>query len=224
MYPLRDKYELKNLEIRKLQQRYFKFIKNFESYNKDLVEFLKEDALRTQDMAISTTFLFFDKKNYKDYSNEITRELHLLGYVTILSDGINLDSTLKKIFLDKGIEHKSLPALKIGRLCVDNKFSKKNLGTCILSWCVKRAIYMNKLCACRFITLDAKRHKDKEKDSYHFYRKFKFETLKCRKNRTESDIFKQTTGTTSMYLDLFQIILHSEYKIPQIIGSFKNMI
>jgi len=123
--------------------------------------------------------------------------------------------------LTKRIEHKSLPALKIGRLCVDKIAEKRKIGTCILAWCVRRIIFMNNLAACRFITLDAKRHQDKNKDSYHFYRKFQFEILKTRKKQTEDEIIKQKSGTTPMYLDLYQVIKHSENKIPNLMYKLK---
>ncbi len=75
----------------------------------------------------------------------------------------------------------------------------------MLAWAVHRVAYLNPNVACRFITLDAKRHSDDEKDSYHFYKKYGFCVLK-NKNKTEFEIAKQNSGTTSMYLDLYQII------------------
>ncbi|MBU1111565.1 MAG: GNAT family N-acetyltransferase, partial [Nanoarchaeota archaeon] len=87
---------------------------------------------------------------------------------------------------------KSLPALKIGRLCVDDHYLRRGLGRLMIQFAIQKAseINMNKA-GCRFITLDAKRNKDKELDSIHFYKIMGFDILK-----------ERIKGTTPMYLDL----------------------
>ena len=111
---------------------------------------------------------------------------------TLLVDSLHLSPTLKKSFNNKNILYKTLPALKIGRLAVDDRFLKKGFGTILLniSYFVAKSI-STKYSGCRFLVLDAKRNKDKSKDSIHFYKKFGFKILKYRKK-----------GTTPMYLDI----------------------
>lgn len=181
-----EKEKIKPEDLRReiLSGAHLEVIKKFQSYEKELVDFLKEDALDNQNKKVSTTHLWFLKSNNG-----------LIGYITLLTDKISLNPTLKDEFKVKGINYKSLPALKIGRVCVDNKFLKKGIGGLMIQFAVYIVQRMNEKCGCRFITLDAKRNSDKIKDSYHFYRHMGFEVLRDREK-----------GTTSMYKDVFKII------------------
>lgn len=103
-----------------------------------------------------------------------------------------LEGDLKVFFREKDIHYKSLPALKIGRLCVHDNFQRRGLGKLMVLFAITQA---NEICdrrsGCRFITLDAKRNEKRELDSIHFYKKLGFKILKERRK-----------GTTPMYLDL----------------------
>lgn len=151
----------------------------FESYEQELVDFLREDALENQRQRLSVTFLWFYEGKF-------------VSYLTLLTDKINLESDLKEFFKEKGIHYKSLPALKIGRLCVDDRFLRMGLGKLMILAAIQIANEINKNKAgCRFITLDAKRNRNKSLDSIHFYKKMGFKILK-----------ERVKGTTPMYLDL----------------------
>ncbi len=153
-------------------------VKIFRSYEQELVNFLVEDALNNQNHKISVTYLWFLKTG------------ELVGYVTLLNDRINLEGDLKDFFLMKGIQYHSLPALKIGRLCVDNSFLRKGLGTLMVDFSIKIAFNIfDKYSGCRFVVLDAK--KNIANNPIHFYKKLGFKELKERKK-----------GTTPMYFDL----------------------
>lgn len=208
-FNLNDSYDFKNLDLElafeKIKHRHRSIITQFQSYQSELRGFLIDDALRSQELAISNTYLIFDKRNYIQYKKN-KRNLILLGYITISNDAINLDATLKGIFKDKGIPYKALPALKIGRLCIDDRYQGRGLGRCLLVWTAKRVAYLNQNSACRFITLDAKRHPEKTKDSFHFYKKFGFKILKKKGEKSDSEIAQQKSGTNPMYFDLFRII------------------
>lgn len=150
----------------------------FQSYEQELVDFLLDDALANQNHQISVTYLWFLNTG------------ELVGYITLLNDRINLEGNLKDVFRKKGIPYHSLPALKVGRLCVDNSFLRKGLGTLMLAFAAKIAHHIfNEYAGCRFIVLDAKRNP--QNDPLHFYKKVGFHELKERKK-----------GTTPMYLDL----------------------
>ncbi len=154
-------------------------VNGFRSYEPELVAFLIEDALDNQINKIFVTYLWFLKTTDQ-----------LVGYITLLNDRINLEGDLKEAFRNKGIGYHSLPALKVGRLCVDNRFLRKGLGTLMLAFAVKVANHIfNEYAGCRFIVLDAKRNL--QNDPIHFYKKIGFISLKERKK-----------GTTPMYLDL----------------------
>ena len=171
------KIESHEIVIEKINDKHD--LSNFNSYEKELVKFLIEDALNNQNQKLSVTFLWFYEKN-------------LVGYVTLLNDKINLEGNLKEFFREKDIHYKSLPALKIGRLCVHDDFRKKGIGRLMVLFAIKQAneISENKS-GCRFITLDAKRNEKRELDSIHFYKKLSFKMLK-----------ERIKGTTPMYLDL----------------------
>lgn len=164
------------LRIERLHAKHF--LSGFKSYEQELVDFLIEDALNNQNNQISVTYLWFLNSG------------ELVGYLTLLNDRINLEGDLKDIFRKKGIEYHSLPALKVGRLCVDDRFLRRGLGTLMLAFAVKIANHIfNEYAGCRFIVLDAKRNY--QNDPIHFYKKVGFKELKERKK-----------GTTPMYLDL----------------------
>jgi GNAT superfamily N-acetyltransferase len=171
-----DKINVKDIKIERLQQNHN--IKHFKSYEQELADFLIEDALNNQNNQISVTYLWFLNTG------------ELVGYVTLLNDRINLEGELKEIFRGKGIGYHSLPALKIGRLCVDDNFLRKGIGTMIIDFSIKVAFHIfEKYSGCRFIVLDAKRNATN--DPIHFYKKLGFKELKERRK-----------GTTPMYLDL----------------------
>src|SRR3989344_840843 len=75
----------------------------------ELRDFLLEDAFRNQEEDyISRTYLIFHNP-----SNA------LVGYVTLLTDNIHIrNTTIKEKFEKMNIPYDSLPALKIGRMCV----------------------------------------------------------------------------------------------------------
>ena len=165
------------IRIEKLNEKHDLSI--FHSYEKELVDFLHEDALNNQEQNLSITFLWFYKGDF-------------ISYITLLTDKINLQGNLKRFFREKDIHYKSLPALKIGRVCVHNEYLKRGIGRLMILFSINTAkeIGENKA-GCRFITLDAKRNIKKELDSIHFYKKLGFNVLK-----------KRQKGTTPMYLDL----------------------
>lgn len=157
-------------------------LQGFQCYESELVKFLHEDALEHQNKKLSVTYLWFLEGNNQ-----------LVGYITLLNDKIDLVGNLKAYFNQKGISFKSIPALKIGKLAVDNKFLRRGIGTLMVAFASDHAkLISEKFSGCRFLTLEAKRNVDVNKDSIHFYKKLNFNILKERKPETP------------MYLDLLQ--------------------
>jgi len=175
-----EKIALTDIDIRRLDLSHKQLLSNFESYERELVDFLIEDAIDNQNKKISTTYLWFYKP---------TKEL--VGYITISTDAINLQGELKEYFRRKQILYKSLPALKIGRLCVSNDYLGRGIGTLMIEFVIILSERVSKEVGLRFITTDSKRNADPKRDSIHFYKKFGFEVLKQREK-----------GTTPMYKDL----------------------
>ena len=173
-----------HIRIEKMSSAYNEIIKSFKSYEQELVDFLLEDALDNQSKHISVTYLWFLKPENK-----------LIGYITLLTDKISLSPSLKTEFNEKGILYKSLPAIKIGRLCVDDNFIGRGVGKLMMQFTIFHIQEISKRCGCRFITVDAKRNSEKDKDSMHFYKRMGFDILR-----------KREKGTTAMYKDIFKII------------------
>ncbi|MFQ5721120.1 MAG: hypothetical protein ACE5GI_01340 [Candidatus Aminicenantales bacterium] len=106
--PKSVKIELKELRVEELGDEHKEIIKEFNTSNKELKDFLIEDSINNQKMCISRTYLWFYKPK-----NE------LVSYITTLSDAIRIHGTgLGRDFKDLGVPYKTLPALKIGRMSV----------------------------------------------------------------------------------------------------------
>jgi len=178
----KEKIKINEIEIEQIDESHKSVISTFKSYEKELVDFLVEDALDNQKKQMSTTHLWFLKS---------TKEL--IAYVTVLADAISLQGELKEHFRQQGILYKSLPALKIGRLCVSDEYLGRGIGTLMIEFVLVLAQRISKEIGLRFITTDAKRNPDPRKDSVHFYKKFGFEILRQREK-----------GTTPMYKDLIK--------------------
>ena len=178
----KEKISIEEIEIQQIDKSHKEAISKFISYEKELVDFLIEDALDNQKKQMSITYLWFLKS---------TKEL--VGYVTILADAISLQGELKEHFRQQGILYKSLPALKIGRLCVSDEYLGRGIGTLMIEFILVLAQRISKEIGLRFITTDAKRNQNPKKDSVHFYKNFGFEILKQREK-----------GTTPMYKDLIK--------------------
>jgi len=196
----------KQLCFERIKKKHSEIIEFFQTYQRELKDFLIEDALRAQELVVSNTFLVFDKKNKSRYSTKRDNKLILLGYITVLNDSIRLDASLKAQFRDEGVGYKSLPALKIGRISVDNRYQMKGLGSCMVVWAAQRAVYLNQTSACRFLTVDAKRNSEKRKDTFHFYQKNYFKALNKKEYYSNSVVHKQISGTTLMYLDIYPLV------------------
>jgi len=181
------KIKPKELRIEKISESHKNFIWKFKSYEPELIDFLKEDALKQQKRKISVTYLWF---------LQATNEL--VAYITLCPDCIklkNINQKLSEKFRDKGINYKSLPSLKIGRLCVIDKFLRRGIGTLLMQFAIKKAKEVSNNVGCRFLYLDAKRNRNPKKDVIHFYTSRGFEIYKNRGNRE-----------TPMYLDIFPYI------------------
>jgi len=173
---------IQDIEIQKIADSHKNLLRSFQSYEKELAAFLVEDALDNQAKKISTTYLWFYKP-----TNE------LVGYVTVLSDAINLSGELKEHFRQKSIVYKSLPALKVGRMCVADSFLRRGIGTLMMEFIIVLAKKIGNDIGLRFLTTEAKRNQDQKRDSFHFYQKMGFEILKQR-----------TKGVLPMYKDLLK--------------------
>ncbi|MEE0925076.1 MAG: N-acetyltransferase [Methanobrevibacter sp.] len=172
-------------------------LSNFECDSNDLTNFLKNDALKQQDMNLNLTQLVI-------CDNEI------VGFFSLLTDTLKLktleNNNLKKeIKLELDIsENNEIPAIKIGRLAIDKKYSKKGLGSHILRNILLSILNLSKTkVGLRFVTVDA------YATSLNFY--VKKNNFSSRKSDTETlkkiDKIKKQNPNRSfiLYLDLKDI-------------------
>ena len=174
-----EKIKPEDIKVERLAAVHASLLTNFSTDNNELKAFLVEDALKNQQLSISTTYLWF-------YSP--TGEL--AAYISLLNDSLRIRETeLEKLFVEKGILYKSLPALKIGRLCVDNRFAGRGIGTIITNSSMAIAVLISEIVGCRFVVLDSK------KEAVNFYSKLGFKTLR-----------KEDKEITPMYFDLMNVM------------------
>ncbi len=172
-------------------------LSNFECDSNDLTNFLKNDALKQQDMNLNLTQLVI-------CDNEI------VGFFSLLTDTLKLktleNNNLKKeIKLELDIsENNEIPAIKIGRLAIDKKYSKKGLGSHILRNILLSILNLSKTkVGLRFVTVDA------YATALNFY--VKKNNFSSRKSDTETlkkiDKIKKQNPNRSfiLYLDLKDI-------------------
>ena len=175
----KEKISLKHITYEPMSKKHNGLISNFCTYESELKNFLVEDALNNQLEKISMSYLFFYKEQ-------------LAGYITLLNDSLRLEGDLKNSFFNKNVLYKTLPAVKIGRLAVDDNFLRRGLGSIMIMLAYNFANSISKnYCGCRFLILDAKKNKDPKKNVIHFYKKLNFKILKERKK-----------GSVLMYFDI----------------------
>lgn len=144
------------MEIDYIKENYrFEILNNQHDLSKfnceieDLNNFLKQDALNQQNMNLNLTHL-------------VICDDEIIGYVSLLTDTIKLktigNQNIKdeiKEELNVG-ENNEIPAIKIGRLAIDKKYSKKGLGTHILGNILLNIIELSKTkVGLRFVTVEA---------------------------------------------------------------------
>lgn len=138
---------------------------------KDLDEFLKEDAYNQQEKNLNVTYLAI----YKD---------EVIGYVSLLTDKIKCKQ------IDKSIqsEYESYPAIKIGRLAVNEKYKGLGLGNKILASISELIKEISEEVGVSFITVDAycNARKFYLKNSFKQKRIHNSEKLKRKSQRDET--------------------------------------
>jgi ribosomal protein S18 acetylase RimI-like enzyme len=150
--------------------------------DEDLNDFLRSDALRLQARNIVTTFVA--------YYGEVGAGV-LIGYVSLLTDTIKLETREKKRLDLAHDDHPFMPALKVARLAVHAAFGRQFRGTgeALMRFGCERAFHVAELAGCRLITLDA------YPKSVGFYEKLGF-----KRSRSKEYAAKEHP---SMWLDLF---------------------
>lgn len=140
-------------------------IKPFKCAEDDLNDFIFEDAKHFQKELMAVTYLIED------------REQNLtVAYFSLLADKISFNPEEKSAWnkLNRNIPNskrrRNYPALKIGRLAVNEEYAGNGIGTFVLD-SIKYAFTSVKRLGCRFLTVDALKHATKfyEKNGFQFF-------------------------------------------------------
>lgn len=143
----------------------------YDSSDKPLVTFFNRDADKLIKGRISTI-------------KTIYLENKFIGYFTLSMSSVEANSLLD----EKRIATFPHPAIKIGRLLIDKKFRGLGIGGKIITYIAQLAQSLNKLSACRFLIVDAK------KGVENFYHKNGFVEVKPE--------FQKSDHSTTMLFDL----------------------
>ncbi len=117
-------------------------LSRFDCGDKDINEFLKQDAITYQDKKIAITTLFI-------YKEEV------IGFFSTAADSIKLKIEEKQGHNIDGKPIQEFPAIKIVRLGRDIKYKKQDVGSNILKKAKGYIIECSEMTAVRFVTVDA---------------------------------------------------------------------
>ncbi|MDO5770969.1 MAG: GNAT family N-acetyltransferase [Bacteroidales bacterium] len=124
-------------------------IKPFKCSEQELNGFLFEDAKRFQTELMAVTYIF------EDIEADVTA-----AYYSLLADKISFNPEEKRMWnrinrkIPNSKRRRTYPAVKIGRLAVDERYASCGLGTDIITQ-IKYALTETRRIGCRFLTVDA---------------------------------------------------------------------
>lgn len=156
----------------------------FNSSLSEYNDYLIDDAMRSQDDHIALTWLLTEHFTEK-----------VVAYMSLIMDAIKLTGAEKELHNLK-YPFRTIPAMKIAKLAVDQSYSKKfkGIGTFMINSAERFAIACNSdYCAARFLTVDA----DIENDEgiLAFYEKSGF--------IPNAELIKKNSKTISMRKDIW---------------------
>jgi len=161
-------------------------LQDFNCGSADLNDFLINDAFPHQKELLAVTYLInIDSQIAAFYSlsNDIVSEQ--------LFESPTQFKKFRKRKLPERKRYRHLPAVKLGRLGVDQKFSGQGIGSRIID-ILKHSFTVNNKTGCRFITIDA--YNNHETLNFYLKNDFEFFTKEDEKQKTRS-----------MYFDLIRI-------------------
>ena len=146
---------------------------SFDCNDDDLNDFFINNSFPHQEELLAVTYYFKIKNST---NNKVA------AYFSVLNDSIraNKDSSINKD-IPEAKRHRSVPAVKIGRLAIDKDFQKKGIGSEILAF-IKYWFVANNKTGCKFLLADAYN----KPEIIEFYKKNGFEFLTQRDETRET--------------------------------------
>jgi hypothetical protein len=157
------------------------------SFRCNLIEYsdyLLKDAIRSMNDHIAKTWLLYDLKTDD-----------IVAYMSLIMDAIKLSFSEKELH-NLNYPFRTIPAMKIAKLAVNNSFSEiyKGLGTFMIDSAETFALACNiDYCAARFLTVDADIEHDK--GVIAFYEKNGF--------IPNTELYNKKRNTISMRKDIY---------------------
>ncbi len=158
--------------------------KSFDCGNDDLNEFLLQDSKQYSAKRLAVTYM-------------IESEEDIVGYFSLANDKLTIRDVDKSSWrrvkhLFSHSKHRSdYPAVKVGRLAVDKRYQRHDIGSDILNF-IKDMFACGSRTGCVFITVDALRN------ALPFYFKNRFNCLDKRQLTLDSD-------TVQLYFNLNEL-------------------
>jgi hypothetical protein len=148
-------------------------------------DYIFQDAIHSKNDHVAKTWLLWEQKTGE-----------AAAYMSLIMDAIKLSFTEKELH-NLNYPFKTIPAMKIAKLAVDNGFlgKYKGIGSFMINAAIGKALGCNDdYCAARFLTVDA----DIEHDEgvLAFYEKNGF--------LLNSELYNKNRKTISMRKDLYQ--------------------
>jgi len=130
---------------------------DFDCCDEDLNDFIKNDALKQKIDGWNTTYIATEIGSKK-----------IIGFFALAIDSISLSPDARKNLRK---EYRDIPAIKIGRFAVDEKFQNKGVGQQMMKYAM--GFIVQEICpkiGGMYITLDAYQHKANWYKKYFNYR------------------------------------------------------
>lgn len=149
------------VEVKSLSAHHVVACGAFSCGDGDLDGFVRDDALRLQDLNIVRTYVAY-------------LGVRVVGYVALMADAVSLKPRERKALKGvgglraSGRDHPVIPALKIARLAVVTDLQGNGVGCVLLRFALFTALDLAEHAGCRLLTLDAY----PEKEEYYVRRGF----------------------------------------------------
>ena len=117
-------------------------LSTFDCGDKDINDFLQNDAIIYQEKKIATTIIFILNEK-------------IIGFFSTAADSIRLKLEEKEVHKIEGKPFQEFPAIKIARIGRDVRFKNQPVGTKILKWAIGYVIRCSEMTAVRLITVDS---------------------------------------------------------------------
>jgi len=134
--------DLSKAEIIKLDEKNFACTRGFDCGDRELNEFLHEDALDHAKNMVAVTYAFM-------------HDDRILGYFSLSTFAIEPRKRALRILHKRGKKYKLFPAVLIGRLCVSESRQGVGVGSKIISAIIGKVMKLSEEIGCRFVVVDS---------------------------------------------------------------------